>query len=81
LIDIEHLQLATDRRMTPAAAREVSDTFAHELARALASRGRQGISIERLTLDAPYAQLVSGRGLRQLAQSVARDLCARLSGE
>jgi hypothetical protein len=81
LIDIEHLELATDRRLTPAAAREVGDGFAHELARALGGRGRERVSIGRLVLDAPHAQLVSGHGLRQLARSAARELRTRLWGE
>jgi hypothetical protein len=81
VIDIEHLELVSDRRLTPAAAREVGGAFAQALGQALGDRAREGLGIGRLVLEAPHAQLASARGLRQLAQSTARQLRTQLWGE
>jgi hypothetical protein len=81
VIDIERLELVSDRRLTPAAAREVGDAFAQALGQALGDRARDRLGIGRLVLDAPHAQLASARGLRQLARSTARQLRAQLWGE
>lgn len=81
MIDIEHLELVSDRPMTPAAAREVGDAFGRALELALGGRARERLGIGRLVLDAPHAQLASARGLRRLAQDTARQLRARLWGE
>lgn len=78
MIDIEHLELVSDRRLTPAAAREVGEAFAQALGQALGERVREPLGIGRLVLDAPHAQLVSTRGLRRLAQDTARQLRAQL---
>lgn len=81
LIDIGHLELVSDRRMSPGAAREVGEAFARELEHSLGDRAGERLRIERLLLDAPHAQLVSGRGLRQLARSTAQQLRVQVWGE
>ena len=81
MIDIDRLELVSDRSLTPAAAREVGEAFAQALGQALGDRVRDRLGIRRLVLEAPHAQLASARGLRQLARSTARQLCARLWGE
>jgi hypothetical protein len=78
MIDIRHLEVASERGMTAGAARELGESFARELAAALGPRAHEPLGIDRLVLDAPHAELVRPGGLREMARRTARELRLRI---
>lgn len=78
MIDIKHVEVASESGMTAAAARELGESFARELASALGPRAHEPLGIDRLVLDAPRDVLARPGGLREMAQRTARELRLRI---
>jgi|RhiMethySRZTD1v2_1073278.scaffolds.fasta_scaffold1357282_2 hypothetical protein len=78
MIDIKHLEVAGERGMTAAAARELGESFARELAAALGPRAHEPLGIDRLRLDAPPEVLSRPGALREMARRTARELRLRI---